>query len=324
MSVGKRKSWGRRIRHGLFARQDGEEGIGLVGHRSGDSLRSSRPLVGLSPVASASSVTSAPSQLACTPEQQHTLGVATDFFCLRSNWPIFRLLTPISPRRPTSLPRIPHSMLIRETTQNLAVHDATFAQVDARARSSPTSAADAQANLLCAQEAVRDHDCRVREKDRLARAAASKVQDKVKVVRARQAAAWRLTGSWSGRCPRPAKLLRSTRCASPMLAAPRASHVDDFRIALLSPVFPLPQRLLASPVMSPVRGPLNVVVMRRAIPLLLPLSFPPTCRPAASTPRLHDPPAHGAQRAAAANLKYPPGNFRRAPRLHDSRHRATF
>ena len=73
--------------------------------------------------------------------------------------------------------------------KNLAVHDAAVARVDAHARAlSPTSMADTQANLLCAREAARADDRRIREQDHSARAAAVKLQDNLKAVRACQRA----------------------------------------------------------------------------------------------------------------------------------------
>ena len=114
-------------------------------------------------------------QLVCTHQQQHALRVAADFVTTEQ---LFNLLFSFSAQPevvdpPSARPSLEADPAV---AHNLAVHAAAVADV-----------ADAQANLLCTQEAARADDRRIRAQDHSARAAAGKLQDKLKAVRACQA-----------------------------------------------------------------------------------------------------------------------------------------
>ena len=118
---------------------------------------------------------------------------------------------------------------------NLAAHDAAVARVDAHARAlSPTSMADTQANLLCAREAARADDRRIREKDHSTIAAAGKLQDKLKAVRARRAAVWATQRALDLELAQVSAANEAASADAARIAdagaALRASRVDDVRM----------------------------------------------------------------------------------------------
>ena len=109
-----------------------------------------------------------------------------------------------------------------KVVQNLAVHEAAVARVDAHARAlSPASMADAQANLLCAQEAARDDDRRIREQD-------------LRAVRARQAAVLATQRALDLELTQVSAASEAASSGAARIAdagaALRASHVDDVRM----------------------------------------------------------------------------------------------
>ena len=204
-----------------------------------------------SPAASASSSgASGGSNLACTPEQQHALGVAADYLPPEQ---LSNLLSAFSAQPEVVDP--PSAQPLSEAdaalAKNLAVHDAAVARVDAHPRAlSPTSMADAQANLLCAQEAARSDDRRIREQDYSARNAAGKLQAKLKDVRARREAVLATQRALDLELAQVSAASEAASADAARIAeagaALRASRVDDVRMhrAVVA-------RLSASPVAAP-------------------------------------------------------------------------
>ncbi|CAN0386824.1 unnamed protein product, partial [Laminaria digitata] len=154
--------------------------------RSHSGVLGDAPVLSPSASVSVASSSSHRSQFTCTPQQQDALGGIAEYLPPDK---LETLLASFTDENDLEAVVDNHVDLDadREVAATVALHDAAVARVDAQARALfPESAAVARGNLLCSQEAAREDDRRLREQDRVARATANKMRDKVFAIQTRK------------------------------------------------------------------------------------------------------------------------------------------